>query len=60
MKLNITIDFRDFLDEAQGSFDDFVRQVIKDEILKLIRKDPQWKEFIAACAKRAIEKAQNA
>lgn len=57
MKMNITVDFNDFMSE-HDTFDEFVENVIKSEILKAVKRDPQWKDFIAKCAAKAIEKAQ--
>lgn len=45
MKITVEVDFKDFYDE----FDDMdlvIKEYIRDEIMKTVKKDPKYKLFI--------------
>jgi hypothetical protein len=46
MKLNITVDLNDFYEGYEADLDREIKEQIKGEVVKLIKRDPRYKAYV--------------
>lgn len=49
MKINVEIDMKDFYDEFDD-MDTVIKTYLRDEIMRIVKKDPRYKAFVNAKA----------
>lgn len=55
MKINITIDLDDFMGNwSGGGLNDIIQEEMKSEVLKNLKKSPEYKSFIKKKTEEAI------
>lgn len=52
MKVNVTVDLEDFFNDFnESTISQVVAEQVKDEIMKTVKRDPRYKEFVNKKAK---------
>lgn len=60
MKVNVEVDLGDFMDDEflSRSLSELVMEQVKDEVMKLVKRDPKYKAFINKQATEMLGKIE--
>ena len=54
MKIGITVDLENEYTE-DGTVGKLIKEIVKDEVLKQLKKSPEFKEYVAKIGAQAVE-----
>lgn len=54
MKIGITVDLENEYAE-NGTVGKLIKEIVKDEVLKQLKKSPEFKEYVAKIGAKAVE-----